>query len=108
MRIATLATVAALAFTAPAQADCLADLKSVLVGSLTGGPYVMELVSDDMTMTAEVVPPAAIHAKTLIGGATQEMTVHDGKAWMQMGGTWTAMPDSMAAQMTAGTFATSV
>ncbi|CAN7612837.1 hypothetical protein LJR016_004615 [Devosia sp. LjRoot16] len=102
MRIATLAALSAIAFAAPAQADCLADLKSVLTGSLTGGPYLMELVSDDMTMTAEVVPPASIHATTHIGGATQEMTVHDGKAWMQMGGAWTAMPDSMAAQMTAG------
>lgn len=102
MRNPALITLAIVAFAAPAQADCLADLKSVLTGSLTGGPYVMELVSDDMTMTAEVVPPASIHATTHIGGATQEMTVLDGKAWMQMGGTWTQMPDTMAAQMTAG------
>ena len=102
MRNPALIALAAIAFAAPAQADCLADLKSVLTGSLTGGPYVMELVSDDMTMTAEVVPPASIHATTHIGGATQEMTVLDGKAWMQMGGTWTQMPDTMAAQMTAG------
>ena len=102
MRNPALIALATIAFAAPAQADCLADLKSVLTGSLTGGPYVMELVSDDMTMTAEVVPPASIHATTHIGGATQEMTVLDGKAWMQMGGTWTQMPDNMAAQMTAG------
>lgn len=99
---ATLIALAALAFSAPAQADCLADLKSVLVGSLTGGPYVMELTSDGTTMTAEFVPPSSLHATTRIGGTTQEMTVVDGKGWMQIGGSWKAMPDALASQMTSG------
>ena len=102
MRIATLAALAAISLTAPAQADCLADLKAVLAGSLAGGPYVMELTSDGTTMTAEVVPPSAIHATTSIGGATQEMTVLNGKGWMRVGESWTQMPDTMAAQMTTG------
>ena len=62
----------------------------------------MELTTDQMTMTAEMVPPNAMHSKTVMPEMTQEMTVLDGKAWMERGGAWTAMPDSMAAQMTAG------
>lgn len=102
MRKTALITLATIAFAAPAQADCLSDLKAVLAGSLTGGPYVMELTTDGTTMTAEVVPPSAIHATTSFGDATQEMTVLDGKGWMRVGETWTQMPDTMAAQMTTG------
>lgn len=102
MRIATLAAIAAISFAAPAQADCLGDLKAILTASLTAGPYVMELTSSSMTMTAEVVPPGAIHSKTVMPAMTQEMTVLDGKAWMKMGETWTAMPDAMATQVSTG------
>ena len=100
MRIA-LAALAVVSLTAPAHADCIGDLKAVLTGSLSAGPYVMELTTDQMTMAAEMVPPNAMHSKTVMPEMTQEMTVLDGKAWMKMGEAWTAMPDAMATQMTA-------
>lgn len=99
MRIFLIAA-AAIAVAAPAHADCTADLKAILTGSLAAGPYVMEMTTDQMTMTAEFVPPGALHALTNIGGATQEMTVTGGKGWMKIGANWTAMPDTLAAQMT--------
>jgi hypothetical protein len=100
MRIVLVAAVA-IAFAAPAHADCLTDLKSILTGSLAAGPYVMEMTSDQMTMKAEFVPPDALHATTAVAGGTQEITVTGGKAWMKMGGKWMSMPDAVATQMTA-------
>ncbi len=100
-KLAALA-VAAICLATPAMAACVDDVKAVLAGSLDGGPYALELTSDDTTMTAEVVPPGAIHARTSFAGGTQEMTVVGGKGWMQMDGKWTPMPDALANQMSLG------
>ncbi len=102
MRIAVLTAVAALSFAAPAQADCLSDIKDILTRSMTSGPYAMEMTAGDMTMSAEVAPPNAMHSTAALPTMSQEMIVVDGKAWMNAGGNWTALPDSVAAQVTAG------
>lgn len=101
MRIILLAATATL-FAAPAHADCLGDIKDILARSMTSGPYVMEMTAGDMTMTAEVVPPSAMHSTATLPQMTQEMTVVDGKAWMKAEGTWTALPDAVAEQVAAG------
>lgn len=90
----------------PAQADCLEDIKTILANSLTSGPYAMEMTSEagGMTINAEVVPPKAMRSKTVVADTTMEVTVLDGKAWMDMGQGegWTALPDTMADTMMAG------
>ncbi len=102
MRIATLAAFAAVAFAAPAQADCLSDIKDIVNRSMTSGPYSMSIDSPDMKMTSDVIPPGSFHSKMDIAGTSQEMIIVDGKAWSNMAGQgWTAMPDSVAAQVTA-------
>jgi hypothetical protein len=103
MRKPAVVAFATILLTSSAHADCLADLKSVFDRSLSGGPYLMQLVANDGTaMTTEAVPPASFHSKTSIEGATQEMTVVDGKGWIRLGGSWEPMPDDLAAQLTAG------
>ena len=102
MRIATLAAFAALAFTVPAQADCLSDIKDILNRSMASGPYAMSVDSPEMKMTSNVVPPGGFHSTIETGGLKQEMIVLDGKAWSNMAGQgWTAMPEAVAAQITA-------
>jgi hypothetical protein len=101
MRIATLAAFAAIAFAAPAQADCLSDIKDILNRSMASGPYAMTVDSPEMKMTSNVVPPGAFHSTIETGGLKQEMIILDGKAWSNMAGQgWTAMPDAVAAQVT--------
>jgi len=90
---------AALALAGPAYADCVGDLQSILTRSHNSGPYVVELVSEVMTMTAEMVPPNDIHATLVTKGAPQELTVIGGKGWMKIDGAWTAISDALAAQM---------
>jgi len=102
MRIATLAAFAALAFTVPAQADCLSDIKDILNRSMASGPYAMSIDSPGMKMTSNVVPPGGFHSTIETGGVKQEMIVLDGKAWSNMAGQgWTAMPEAVAAQIAA-------
>lgn len=90
---------AAIALVSPACADCVGDLKASLTRSHDSGPYAVELVSDHMTMTAEIVPPNDIHATLLAAGAPQEVTIIAGKGWMKVDGTWTSISDMLAAQM---------
>lgn len=101
MRIATLAAFAIIAFAAPAQADCLSDIKDVLNRSMSSGPYAMTVDSPEMKMTSSVVPPGGFHSTIETGGLKQEMIVLDGKAWSNMAGQgWTEMPEAVAAQIT--------
>lgn len=88
----------------PAHADCREDIKTILASSLTSGPYAMDMTSEagGLTLTAEVVLPSAMHSKTVVAGTASEMTVLDGKAWMNMGTGWTALPDNTADAMMAG------
>jgi hypothetical protein len=90
----------------PAQADCREDIKTILASSLTSGPYAMDLTSEagGFSITAEMVPPDAMHSKTVMAESTSEMTVVDGQAWMNMGAGsgWTALPDTVADSMMAG------
>ena len=55
-----------------------------------------------MTMKGEIVPPANMHAIVDTAGQVIEMTILDGKAWMNMAGTWTELPAAAAEQMAAG------
>ena len=102
MRLSVLVALAAIAVAGPAQADCLAEFKSVLSKAFVGAPYAMELTFDGIEMTAEVVPPSASHATMVTGDETLEMTTLDGKAWMKEGGTWRRMPDELATQIMEG------
>jgi len=105
----TLATAAA-GFAAPAFADCGEDIKAVMTLATSSGPYRMETqvkaASGDMTMTGEMVPPAAIRTKTVIGGMTQEMVFVDGRGWMNTAGSWSELPAEVAGQMSAAVKAT--
>lgn len=89
---------------APALADCTSDIKDVLVRANASGPYRMETVvagsAGDMTMTAEVIPPTAMHSTTVTDGQTIEMVFADGKGWMNLAGTWSELPPDAATEMT--------
>lgn len=105
MRIAgTTALLLATLVAGPAQADCLEDIKTILASSLTSGPYAMELTSEasGLVINAEIVPPGSMHSKTVTADATSEVTVLDGRAWMNMGAGWTELPDTTADAMMAG------
>ncbi len=105
MRLAGTAIFAAAALlVSPAQADCLSDIKTILASSLTSGPYATELTSEagGMTITAEVLPPNALHSKTIMADTTMEVTVLDGRAWMDMGQGWREMPATTAASFLEG------
>lgn len=105
MRIAgTTVLVLATLIAGPAQADCREEIKTILASSLTSGPYAMDMTSEagGIAIAAEVVPPNAMHSKTVMADATSEVTVLDGQAWMNMGSGWTALPDSTADAMMAG------
>jgi hypothetical protein len=105
MRLSLVLALAATPFlSAPAFADCADDIKAILKAAQTSGPYRMETTvsssAGDMTMTAEVIPPTAMHSVTDVGGQTMEMTFLDGKGWMNMAGTWTELPPEQAATIT--------
>lgn len=104
--LALLATAAAFAAT-PAFADaCVDEIKAAMGKAMTSGPMKMQSTINgggtNMTMDGEIVPPANMHAVVVTNGQTIEMTVLDGKAWMNMAGAWTELPAEAAAQMTAG------
>ena len=102
--VGTTALLLATLIAGPAQADCLEEIKTILASSLTSGPYAMDMTSEagGLAIAAEVVPPNAMHSKTVVSGTTSEVTVLDGKAWMNMGTGWTALPDTTADAMMAG------
>jgi hypothetical protein len=103
--LALLATVATFAVT-PAFADaCVDEIKAAMGKAMTSGPMKMESTisgATAMTMKGEIVPPANMHAVVDTNGQVIEMTVLDGKAWMNMAGAWTELPAAAAEQMTAG------
>lgn len=107
MRIALTLLAAALAVTAtPALADpCVDEIKATMGKAMTSGPMRMESTitgSTQMTMKGEIVPPANMHAVVDTAGQVIEMTILDGKAWMNMAGMWTELPAAAAEQMAAG------
>lgn len=103
--IAFLATAAAFAAT-PVLADpCVDEIKAAMGKAMTSGPMRMESTitgATAMSMKGEIVPPANMHAVVDTAGQVIEMTILDGKAWMNMAGAWTELPAAAAAQMTAG------
>ena len=105
LALALLATATALVAT-PVFADpCVDEIKAAMGKAMTSGPMKMESTisgATAMTMTGEIVPPANMHAIVDTNGQTIEMTVLEGKAWMNMAGAWTELPAEAAAQMTAG------
>jgi hypothetical protein len=107
MRIALALLASAVALSAaPAFADpCVDEIKAAMGKAMTSGPMKMESTitgATAMTMKGEIVPPANMHAIVDTAGQVIEMTVLDGKAWMNMAGAWTELPAEAAAQMTAG------
>ena len=103
--LASLATAAAFAAT-PALADpCVDEIKAAMGKAMTSGPMRMESTitgPTSMSMKGEIVPPANMHAVVDAGGQVIEMTILDGKAWMNMAGIWTELPAAAAEQMAAG------
>ena len=103
--LAFLATAAAFAAT-PALADpCVDEIKAAMGKAMTSGPMRMESTitgPTSMSMKGEIVPPANMHAVVDAGGQVIEMTILDGKAWMNMAGIWTELPAAAAEQMAAG------
>ena len=103
--IALLATAAAFAAT-PVLADpCVDEIKAAMGKAMTSGPMRMESTiggAAQMSMKGEIVPPANMHAVVDTAGQVIEMTILDGKAWMNMAGAWMELPAEAAAQMTAG------
>lgn len=103
--IALLATAAAFAAT-PVLADpCVDEIKAAMGKAMTSGPMRMESTiggAAQMSMKGEIVPPANMHAVVDTAGQIIEMTILDGKAWMNMAGTWTELPAAAAEQMAAG------
>lgn len=104
--LALLATAAAFAVT-PAFADpCVDEIKAAMGKAMTSGPMKMESTINGggvaMTMNGEIVPPANMHAIVDTNGQVIEMTIVDGKAWMNMSGIWTELPAETAQQMAAG------
>ena len=103
--LALLAGTAALAAT-PAFADaCVDEIKAAMGKAMTSGPMKMESTisgATAMTMTGEIVPPANMHAIVDTAGQVIEMTILDGRAWMNMSGIWTELPAATAKQMADG------
>lgn len=98
-----LAVLVSAAGTAPALADCAADIRDIMGRSITSGPYHIETTvvsaEGEMKMQGEVVPPAAMHMKSEVAGQHTEVIVIDGEGWMQMNGTWSALPAQIAGTM---------
>lgn len=103
--LASLATAAAFAAT-PVLADpCVDEIKAAMGKAMTSGPMRMESTisgATPMSMKGEIVPPANMHAVVDTAGQVIEMTILDGKAWMNMAGAWMELPAAAAEQMTAG------
>ena len=103
--LAFLATAAAFAAT-PVLADpCVDEIKAAMGKAMSSGPMRMESTisgATQMSMKGEIVPPANMHAVVDTAGQVIEMTILDGKAWMNMAGTWTELPAAAAEQMAAG------
>jgi hypothetical protein len=107
MRIAFSLLAAAIAVTAtPVLADpCVDEIKASMGKAMTSGPMRMESTitgATQMTMKGEIVPPGNMHAVIDAAGQVIEMTILDGKAWMNMAGMWTELPAAAAEQMAAG------
>lgn len=103
--LALLASTVALAAT-PVLADpCVDEIKAAMGKAMTSGPMKMESTisgATAMTMSGEIIPPANMHAIVDTAGQVIEMTILDGKAWMNMAGAWTELPAAAAEQMAAG------
>jgi hypothetical protein len=103
--IALFATVAAFAATPVLADSCVDEIKAAMGKAMTSGPMRMESTiggAAQMSMKGEIVPPANMHAVVDTAGQVIEMTILDGKAWMNMAGTWTELPAAAAEQMAAG------
>jgi hypothetical protein len=106
LALALLAAVATLTSTAAFADDCATAIKTMVGNAMTSGPLRMETAmttaAGAMSMSGEIVPPGNMHVKIDTAGQVIEMITLDGKAWMNMAGTWTALDAATAAQMTAG------
>lgn len=105
LALAVLAAAAGLS-AAPAFADdCIDEIKAVMGAAMTSGPMHMESTisapGTEMTMSGDIVPPAAMNMTVDTNGQVVEMITLEGNAWMKMEGVWTAMHADVAAQMTA-------
>jgi len=84
----------------PAFADCAGDIRAALDRVNAVGPYSITSVSkmgeSVQTMSGEFDPPRAMHSRSDTDGEVIEMTLLDGKAWMSLDGTWTALTPEMA------------
>ena len=91
-----LATFAAIsAFTLPALADCKSDLTAVIANTISGGGYHQEtsIVSGTtkIAMHGDVIPPDQFDITMPQG----RMIMTKAGTWMQHGGKWMKMPDTM-------------
>lgn len=81
-----------LAATSQAQADCMADLKSVMDAQMTAGPYhvsmTMNIGAKTMKNEADVIMPSSFHMKS----DKMEAIMLKSGTWIKMGGKWMSMP----------------
>lgn len=86
---------AAMLYAVPAHADCMAEISSVMAGARTVGPYhqATTMISASRTMNIEgnVILPDQFDINMPQG----RMIMTKNGAWMQKGGKWTKMPDTM-------------
>lgn len=105
MRLAPIALVAAASLLAtPAIADdCADEIKAVMAAAMNSGPLHMESTitapETTMTMSGDMVPPKNMHMNVDTNGQAVEMVILDGKAWMNVGGNWTELPEDAAAEI---------
>lgn len=98
--ILSLAAVCLPLMAVPAFADCADGIRDTMNRALTSGPYSTVTISKSggvtTTLTTQMLPPSAIHARSEGTGSVTEMIVLDGKGWMKHGDVWTEMPQAMA------------
>jgi len=81
-----------LATTSQANADCMADIKSVMDAHMSAGPYhvsmTMNMGAKTMTNETDVILPSSFHMKS----DKMETIMLKSGTWMKMNGKWTSMP----------------
>ena len=87
----------------PAFADCTGEIRQVLHGLMTAGPYtiVTAIKTGDSLeeATTRIIPPSAMRSRSVGGGRVTEMILLDGKAWMNYDGSWSELPPEIAEGM---------
>jgi hypothetical protein len=89
------------------KADCTDELKGILKRLLNSGPFHVDgkisAKSHDSILSADMIPPEAMHTRITTDGKTVEMMkigskfwTHDGKAWRQMPEAYGAIASKMA------------